>query len=69
MLPVYAHQDLQVEEIFLDRGNGVRPWWKVRHGADVMLCGGRAEVNTLLHEYGLNLSEFAQVDLVEDGCE
>jgi hypothetical protein len=69
VLPVYAHHNWQVEEVLVDRGDGVRACWEIRHDGDSMLCDSRAEANVLLAGYGFNLSQLAALDTVDDGCE
>jgi hypothetical protein len=70
VLPVYVHAEWQVEEVLLDRGDGLRSWWEIRHGDDATLeCRTTAEVDRYLTGHGLALHQLTPTDTIDDGCE
>ncbi|MGI5214927.1 hypothetical protein [Plantactinospora sp. CA-290183] len=69
VLPILVHRDWQVETVWLDRDDGLREWIEVRHGERIYHCESIAELHRLLHQRGLDLAEFREVDTVDDGCE
>jgi hypothetical protein len=69
VLPVLAYGEWQVEALILDLGDGWREWIEVRRGDAVEHCATRADLAALLHRHELRLTDFAELDTVQDGCE
>lgn len=69
VLPVYQHPGWKIEQIWLDRGTGLREWWEIHHGDTRTYLPSRGEVNRMLADHHFNLGVFTPTDVVDDGCE
>jgi hypothetical protein len=62
-----------VEAEHLDRGDGPRSWFVVRHGDQVWYCAGRGELVAFLEDHGVTAGDIAVPEAGlpsgEDGCE
>jgi hypothetical protein len=69
VLPVYELGGWQVERVMLDRGDGLRAWWEIRHDGTSEYCRDRTAVRVMLAGHGLEFGRFGAVDTIDDGCE
>jgi hypothetical protein len=69
LLPLLAHADWQVEIVIADLGTALRESIEVRHSDHRLYCTTALQRDVVLREHSLDLRDFTETDVDDDGCE